>query len=82
MFFPLGLIVKLAVLDNEYFITKTKSPKNDLSMPWRVTLKKDCTDYFNNKKKELRKYILNEIRAWLTLAIAISSLILSICNIT
>ena len=67
-------------MENKYFTTKTKSPNNDLSMPWIVTLKDDYTDYFKKKKKERRQYIINEVRAWITLAIAVSSLVLSICN--
>lgn len=60
---------------------KQKSIHNDFSMYWTIALMSPCIHYFENKKfnkKEQRRILFNEIRAWITLAIAIVALIHSI----
>ena len=60
---------------------KQKSVHDDFSVFWTVTLNPSCVYYFDNKKsdkKEQRRQMFNEIRAWITLIIAIAALIHSI----
>lgn len=60
---------------------KQKSVHDDFSVFWTVTLNPSCVYYFDNKKsdiKEQRRKLFNEIRAWITLIIAIAALIHSI----
>lgn len=60
---------------------KQKSVHDDFSVFWTVTLNPSCVYYFDNKKsdkKEQRRLLFNEIRAWITLIIAIAALIHSI----
>lgn len=58
-----------------------KSVHNDFSVFWTIALMPSCVHYFENKKfdrKEQRRILFNEIRAWITLIIAIAALIHSI----
>ena len=60
---------------------KTKSPHNNFSMPWTISLKSSCLNYFENQKnviKTKRIKFFNEFRAWVTLLIALVSLIYSL----
>lgn len=72
------------LLQEERLLTiKKKSVHNDFSISWKVTLSPSCVHYFENKKfnkKEQSRILFNEIRAWITLIIAIIALIHSICT--
>lgn len=70
------------LLQEEKLLTiKHKSVHDDFSRYWVVALAPSCVHYFENKKsdnKEQRRKLFNEIRAWITLIIAIAALIHSI----
>lgn len=70
------------LLQEEKLLTiKHKSVHNDFSVFWTIVLMPSCVHYFENKKsdnKERRRKLFNEIRAWITLIIAIAALIHSI----
>ena len=70
------------LLQEEKLLTiKQKSVHDDFSRYWVVALSPSCGHYFENKKsgnKEQRRKLFNEIRAWITLIIAIAALIHSI----
>lgn len=71
------------LLQEEKLLTiEHKSVHNDFSVFWKVALAPSCIYYFENKKssnKEQRRKLFNEIRAWITLIIALVALIHSIC---
>lgn len=57
------------------------STHGNLNVPCKIYIYPTCIDYFQNKesnKKEQRRKLFNEIRAWITLIIAIAALIHSI----
>ena len=70
------------LLQEEKLLTiKQKSVHDDFSRYWVVALSPSFVHYFENKKsgnKEQRRKLFNEIRAWITLIIAIAALIHSI----
>ena len=70
------------LLQEEKLLTiKQKSVHDDFSRYWVVALSPSRVHYFENKKsgnKEQRRKLFNEIRAWITLIIAIAALIHSI----
>lgn len=70
------------LLQEEKVLTiKQKSVHDDFSRYWVIALAPSCVHYFENKKsdnKEQRRKLFNEIRAWITLIIAIAALIHSI----
>lgn len=70
------------LLQEEKLLTiKHKSVHDDFSRYWVVALAPSCVYYFKNKKSnniEQRRKLFNEIRAWITLIIAVAALIHSI----
>ncbi len=73
-------IQSIHYLDNAKLIKiKERSVHEDLSRYWSIEILPHGIDYFKNKKlkqKEQNRIIFNEIRAWITLAIAIIALFL------
>ncbi|MCM1232110.1 MAG: hypothetical protein NC489_18470 [Ruminococcus flavefaciens] len=59
------------------------STHTNLNVPCKIYIYPTCIDYFKNKqlsKKEQRRKLFNEIRAWITLIIALAALIHSVCT--
>ncbi len=59
------------------------STHGNLNIPCKIYIYPTCIDYFKNKQssqKEQRRKLFNEIRAWITLIIALAALIHSVCT--
>lgn len=69
---------------DELLHIEAKSMHNDFSRFWTLELNSKCIDYFKNKKDNIidkRRITSSEVRAWITLAIAILAFILSIFSL-
>lgn len=79
---PGNIIKTIYLLKEDGLLTIVRRPTDDdFSIPWTVALKSPCIDYFENKElkhKEQKLTFFNEIRAWITLAIALAAFIQSI----
>ena len=79
---PGNIIKTIYLLKEDGLLTIVRRPTDDdFSIPWTVALKSPCIDYFENKElkhKEQKLTFFNEIRAWITLAIALAAFIHSV----
>jgi hypothetical protein len=79
---PKHIIKTIYLLKEDGLLTIVRRPTDDdFNIYWTVALKSSCIDYFENKEskqKEQKLIIFNEIRAWLTLAIALAAFIHSV----
>jgi len=57
-------------------IAKPKSPHKDFSLYWKITVKSECLEYFDNKK---RAKTINR-RDWIKTYISVFALIISIMS--
>ena len=75
------MIQTIHLLQEEKLLSiKDKSVHNDFSKFWTIILRSACVHYFENQRIDKKNKIINffkEFRAWITLAIAILSLIIS-----
>lgn len=79
---PENIIKTIYLLKEDGLLTIVRRPTDDdFSIYWTVALKSPCIDYSENKEsiqKEQKLIVFNEIRAWLTLAIALAAFIHSV----
>lgn len=57
---------------------KSRSVQNDFNIFWEIALKSNCIHYFEVKRENRNKNILDHFRFWLPVIISIIALILSI----
>lgn len=59
-------------------IAKPKSPHKDFSLYWEITIRTECLEYFNNKKRAKTTNRRDWIRTYVPITLSIASIIISI----
>ena len=59
-------------------IAKPRSPHKDFSLYWEITIKTECLEYFNNKKRAKTTNRRDWIRTYVPITLSFSSIIISI----
>ena len=59
-------------------IAKPRSPHKDFSLYWEITIKTECLEYFNNKKRAQTTNRRDWIRTYIPIIISSVSLLISI----
>ena len=59
-------------------IAKPRSPHKDFSLYWEITIKTECLEYFNNKKRAKTSNRRDWIRTYVPITLSFSSIIISI----
>lgn len=70
--------------EDDLIVAKPKSPHKDFSLYWEITVRTECLEYFNNKKRAKTTNRRDWIRTYISvfaLIISIMSMIISLLSL-